>query len=87
MRVVVTGATGNVGTSVLRALSREDGIESILGIARRRPTLQVAKTTAPSRRWLPAALERILDAGGERVQFRRLGPSEMLVGDGFAQSL
>lgn len=45
MRVVVTGATGNVGTSVLRALSQEDGIESILGIARRRPTLQVAKTT------------------------------------------
>jgi len=31
MRVVVTGATGNVGTSVLAAL------DEIVGVARRRP--------------------------------------------------
>lgn len=37
MRVVVTGATGNVGTSVVRALIDDDSVESILGIARRRP--------------------------------------------------
>lgn len=37
MRVVVTGATGNVGTSVLRALVLDSSIGSIAGVARRRP--------------------------------------------------
>jgi UDP-glucose 4-epimerase len=37
MRVVVTGATGNVGTSVLRALSADPDVEFVLGIARRLP--------------------------------------------------
>lgn len=37
MRVVVVGATGNVGTSVLEALSGEAGVGSIVGIARRVP--------------------------------------------------
>jgi UDP-glucose 4-epimerase len=37
MRVVVVGATGNVGTSVLRALAEEPRVESVLGIARRKP--------------------------------------------------
>lgn len=44
MRVVVVGATGNVGTSVLQALAEEPEVESVLGLARRRPRLQVAKT-------------------------------------------
>jgi UDP-glucose 4-epimerase len=44
MRVVVVGASGNAGTSLLRALERDSGIDSILGIARRRPELKVAKT-------------------------------------------
>ena len=44
MRVVVVGATGNVGTSVLEALGRDDTIESILGLARRRTTAAYAKT-------------------------------------------
>ncbi|MDQ3833559.1 MAG: NAD-dependent epimerase, partial [Actinomycetota bacterium] len=35
MRVVVLGATGNVGTSVLRSLEGEERVESILGLARR----------------------------------------------------
>lgn len=35
--MVVTGASGNVGTSVLRSLIADDSVESILGIARRRP--------------------------------------------------
>ena len=39
MRVVVTGATGNVGTSVLRALGEADQVESILGVERRLPVL------------------------------------------------
>jgi nucleoside-diphosphate-sugar epimerase len=45
MRVVVTGATGNVGTSLLRALGGDPAVTSVLGLARRRPELEVAKTT------------------------------------------
>ncbi|MFF7814059.1 NAD-dependent epimerase/dehydratase family protein [Streptomyces roseolus] len=41
LRVVVTGATGNVGTSVVRALAREPGVGSVLGLARRLPELDV----------------------------------------------
>src|SRR5215208_2054015 len=43
MRIVVVGATGNVGTSVLAALAEDDQVESVLGVARRRPELQVGK--------------------------------------------
>jgi nucleoside-diphosphate-sugar epimerase len=45
MRIVVVGASGNVGTSVLSALGGDDEVESIVGIARRRPGLEMAKTT------------------------------------------
>ena len=44
MRVVVTGATGNVGTSVLDSLGGDDAVTSILGIARRLPAARFAKT-------------------------------------------
>ncbi|GAA5090800.1 NAD-dependent epimerase/dehydratase family protein [Nocardia iowensis] len=44
MRVVVTGATGNVGTSVLAALAAEPAVTSIVGLARRLPARQVDKT-------------------------------------------
>jgi nucleoside-diphosphate-sugar epimerase len=37
VKVVVTGATGNVGTSTLQALSSDAAVESIVGIARRLP--------------------------------------------------
>ncbi len=37
MRVVVVGATGNVGTSLVSALVRDDRITSVLGLARRPP--------------------------------------------------
>lgn len=37
MRVVVVGATGNVGTALLRALRGEPRVTSVLGIARRLP--------------------------------------------------
>jgi UDP-glucose 4-epimerase len=45
MRVVVVGATGNVGTSLLRALADEQAVTSVLGLARRRPQGAFAKTT------------------------------------------
>ncbi|GAA1416708.1 SDR family oxidoreductase [Streptomyces thermospinosisporus] len=44
LRVVVTGATGNVGTSVVRALSEEPRVASVLGLARRLPAWSPAKT-------------------------------------------
>jgi UDP-glucose 4-epimerase len=37
MRVVVVGASGNVGTSLLRALAAEQQVQSVLGLARRMP--------------------------------------------------
>jgi UDP-glucose 4-epimerase len=37
MRVVVVGATGNVGSSLLASLAEDPRVESVLGIARRRP--------------------------------------------------
>jgi nucleoside-diphosphate-sugar epimerase len=43
MRVVVVGATGNVGTSVLDALAGEPQVESVLGLARRVPEVELPK--------------------------------------------
>jgi UDP-glucose 4-epimerase len=44
MRVVVVGASGNAGTSVLRSLAAEPAVDSILGIARRVPKGSFPKT-------------------------------------------
>src|SRR5437868_1972462 len=49
MRVVVVGASGNVGTSVVAALSGDPGVEEIVGLARRRPALEL-----PKLRWAQA---------------------------------
>ena len=43
MRVVVVGATGNVGTSVLHALASEPAVDSVLGVARL-PEMSFPKT-------------------------------------------
>src|ERR1700754_3067446 len=53
MRVVVTGATGNVGTSVGRALGQDARVDEIVGIARRRPAWEAPKT-----RWIQADVAR-----------------------------
>ena len=53
MRVVVVGATGNVGTSLLQSLERESGVDSVLGIARRLPEHDFARTE-----WAPADISR-----------------------------
>ncbi len=37
MKIAVTGATGNVGTSVIAALSADEGVEEVVAIARRVP--------------------------------------------------
>jgi UDP-glucose 4-epimerase len=44
MRVVVVGASGNVGTSLLHALAEEPAVDSILGLARRIPKAVFPKT-------------------------------------------
>jgi nucleoside-diphosphate-sugar epimerase len=43
MRIVVTGASGNVGTSVLEALGAEPKVKEIVGLARRVPELEMPK--------------------------------------------
>jgi nucleoside-diphosphate-sugar epimerase len=45
MHVVIVGASGNVGTSLLRALADEPAVDSVLGLARRRPRREFEKTT------------------------------------------
>ncbi|PZS06928.1 MAG: NAD-dependent epimerase [Solirubrobacterales bacterium] len=45
MRVVITGATGNVGTSLLEVLAAEQQVEEIVAIARRRPQRPFPRTT------------------------------------------
>jgi UDP-glucose 4-epimerase len=53
VRVVVVGATGNVGTSVVHALSRDSEVEEIVGVARRAPA-----TEMPGVRWETADVAR-----------------------------
>src|SRR2546421_667397 len=53
MRVVVVGATGNVGTSVLRSLAEEPRVEEIVGLARRLPSMAWPKTS-----WVQADIAR-----------------------------
>ncbi|PRH76089.1 NAD-dependent epimerase [Streptomyces solincola] len=43
-RVVVTGATGNVGTSVVAALAADEDVASVCGLARRTPAWSPPKT-------------------------------------------
>jgi nucleoside-diphosphate-sugar epimerase len=43
VRVVVVGATGNIGSSVLQALVADERVESITGVARRLPALTLPK--------------------------------------------
>jgi UDP-glucose 4-epimerase len=45
MKVVITGATGNVGTSTVKALSESPEIEEIIGLAHRAPSLEQPKTS------------------------------------------
>ncbi|CAN5674521.1 SDR family oxidoreductase [soil metagenome] len=53
MHIVVLGATGNVGTSVLRALIDDPRVASVAGVARRLPDLVLNKT-----RWVTADISR-----------------------------
>jgi UDP-glucose 4-epimerase len=45
VRIAVTGATGSIGVQLVRALARRPEVEEVVGIARRRPFLDVRKVT------------------------------------------
>jgi nucleoside-diphosphate-sugar epimerase len=49
MKVVVVGATGNVGTSAVAALSSDPAVDEIVGVARRLPETELSKV-----RWVAA---------------------------------
>jgi nucleoside-diphosphate-sugar epimerase len=51
MKIVVTGASGNVGTAVVRALSADERVEAITGTVRREPEWGV-----PKLRWVTTDL-------------------------------
>jgi len=53
MRVVVIGGTGNLGTNTLRSLAEDPEITQLIGIARRRPRLEIGDT-----RWMTADIAR-----------------------------
>ena len=53
MRVVVTGATGNVGTSLVQLLSADPAVTSVVGVARRRPDWGLPKVD-----WVAADVSR-----------------------------
>src|SRR5918997_2813018 len=55
MRVVVTGATGNLGTGVLSALERDPDVKEVVGVARRTPAHDLGLQKL---RWAAADLAR-----------------------------
>ena len=61
MRVVVTGASGNVGTSVLEALAAEPQVKEIVGISRRVPEVVMPKVEWVGADVVTGALEPIFD--------------------------
>src|SRR3954471_17381977 len=66
MRIVITGATGNVGTSVVSALASDPRVTEIVGVARRLPEWQPSRT-----RWVAADVARddlrVIFAGADVV--------------------
>ncbi len=66
MKVVVTGATGNVGTSTVEALAKSPEIDEIVGLARRLPTWTPPKTSWVEANILSADLAAIF-AGADAV--------------------
>lgn len=81
MKIVITGATGNVGTSVLEALADEPSVEEIIGIARRVPERQFPRTRFVAADIADADLARLFHAADAIVHLAWLiqpGRDEML---------
>ena len=45
MRVVITGASGNVGTALVERLGEDEAVEQIVGVCRREHDWRPSKTT------------------------------------------
>jgi UDP-glucose 4-epimerase len=61
MRVVVVGASGNIGTSLLASLAAETAVSSVLGVCRRRPGAEFPKTEWRAADVSSSALELLFD--------------------------
>ena len=68
MRIVVTGGSGNVGTSVLRAFAAEPEVSEVVGLARRRPALALPKVTWSAADIRTADLTTIFRGAAEREE-------------------
>ncbi len=66
MRIVVIGATGNVGTSLLRELSAHPSVTAVTGVARRLPKLELTKVTWQAADIMDADLDALF-AGADAV--------------------
>ena len=66
MKVVVTGATGNVGTAVLRALNADPDVDHVVAVARRPPVRSLSPTEFVSADVSTDRLETIF-AGADAV--------------------
>ena len=80
MKVIVTGATGNVGTSTVQALSESPEIDEIVGLARRAPSLELPKTTWVEANILAADLGEIFAGPGALRAERGGGANELVAG-------
>lgn len=67
LRIAVTGATGNIGTSLIRRLSGDDRVASVLGIAGRLPRWRVPKTEFVSADLAEDDLDPLLEGRGAVV--------------------
>ena len=66
MRVVVVGATGNHGSSLVRRLSRDPGVDQVVGIARRLPALELPRVRWHAADVVTSDLEAVF-AGADAV--------------------
>ena len=69
MRIVVTGATGNLGTSVLPALAADPAVDSVLGLARH----------LPEREWPKADFAAVDVAGPDAGLVERLRGADAVI--------
>lgn len=66
MRIVITGATGNVGSALVRRLAVDPAVDAVVGLARRRATVAVPKVEWVGADLLDDDLERRF-AGADAV--------------------
>src|SRR5437764_1466483 len=86
MRVVVIGATGNVGTSLLESLETEPQVQETVAVARRAPGRGFARTTCTAADIATPALVPIL-RGPDVPRLRVQAVHSLDVGDAYRRAL